>query len=67
MTFQKWVYRISRDYLSLQVFPDMRCHREVMSLRVKCTYAEMEPYACNWCGELNDLLKVRDVISDLNA
>ena len=36
-----------------------------MSLRVKCTYAEMEPYACHWCGELNDLIKVRDVILDL--
>ena len=36
-----------------------------MSLRVKCTYAEMEPYDCHWCGELNDLIKVRDVILDL--
>ena len=30
-----------------------------MSLRLKCPYAEMQPYDCRWTGELNDLMKVR--------
>ena len=37
----------------------MRYRRKVMSLRVKCPYAEMKPYDCKWIGKLNDLVKVK--------